>query len=47
MVLFRLEEMSLVELIIPADSARLEELGLLQFKDVSYRRFSNMELLNL
>ena len=40
MDLFRSEEMSLVQLIIPAESARetianLGELGLLQFKDVS------------
>ena len=39
MDLFRSEEMSLVQLIIPAESARetianLGELGLLQFKDV-------------
>jgi V-type H+-transporting ATPase subunit a len=40
MDLFRSEEMSLVQLIIPAESAHdtityLAELGLLQFKDVS------------
>lgn len=42
MDLFRSEEMSLVQLIIPAESAHdtvtyLAELGLLQFKDVSAR----------
>lgn len=38
--LFRSDGMSLVELIIPAESAHLGELRLLQFKDVSCRCLS-------